>query len=125
MRLSIESTRWIARWVLGILLLAQGIYVAQACVDDFARPTMAFGAKPCAMNHDEQAPLPNACLSQCLQADQTAGGALADVPAPANPPALILPTAFVATPFIAGALSSRCISDSGPPLLIKHCSLRL
>ena len=66
-----STIRWLAKWALGAMLLAQVAVAAQACVMPAFRPASAFpgsGANPAC--EDEPQPVDVLCLAQCLQADQ-------------------------------------------------------
>ena len=124
MHFSIHRIRWVARLVLAALLLAQGIHFAQACVVDADRPAMAFGADHC--KAQQQTPIsPNACLSQCLQADQSSSAYHADVPAAPNVAALVLPIECIQQPVPGVFTSTRIILDRSPSPAFRFCSLQL
>ena len=126
MRFSIQLVRSIARLVLAALLLGQGVHFAQACLLNADRPAMAFTAGDQCKMHERQAPVsPNACLSQCLQGDQSSGAYQTDVPAAPNVVALVLPIEFVQQAVLRVFTSTQAIFDSSPPLAYKFCSLQL
>jgi hypothetical protein len=124
MRFSIHLIRWIARLVLAALLLAQGIHFAQACVADADRPAMAFGSDHC-KQQSQQTPSPNACLSQCLQADQSFSAHQAELPAAPNVVAFVLPIECVQLLVLGVSSSTRTTFDTSRPLAFKFCSLQL
>ena len=124
MHCSIHLIRRVARLVLTALLLAQGIHFAQACVADVDRPAMAFSSDHC-QQQGQQTPSPNACLSQCLQADQSFSAHQAELPAAPNVVALVLPVECIQQSVVGVSTSTQIIFDSSPPLAFKFCSLQL
>ena len=70
MKLSQRNTKWLARLMLGLVLFAQGVVAANACVAPVASPAQAYvvgqddEAMPC---HEEENSNANACLSHCTQ----------------------------------------------------------
>ncbi len=126
MKLAQAKIRWLARLMLGLVLFAQGIVAANACMTPGAGPAQAFAVVevdetgPC---HDEEVSNSNACLAHCTQADQV--GSDQHLLQLALPASVI---GWVSTqPQIkdAGqiALSSLVVLDTGPPLPIRFCSL--
>ncbi len=73
MKLAQRKSKWLSRLMLGLVLFAQGIVVATACVAPGASPVHAYaieqnaGAMPC---HDEKLSNANACLGHCTQPDR-------------------------------------------------------
>jgi hypothetical protein len=87
---------------------------------------MAFDAGDQCKMHERQAPVsPNACLSQCLQGDQSSAAYQADVPAAPNVVALVLPIESVQQAVPRIFTSTRGIFHLSPPLAYKFCSLQL
>ena len=125
MRSSIHRVRWVARLALAALLVAQGIHFAQACVVNADRPAMAFGADHCKTQNQQTPISPNACLSQCLQADQSSSIYHADVPGAPNLAALVLPIECIQQPVGRVFTSTRIILDRGPSPAFRFCSLQL
>jgi hypothetical protein len=125
MRLGTRSVRAIAKLMLGALLLVQAVHLAQACVVAVDRPAMAFAASDHCKTHSTQHEVPpNACLSQCLQGDQSSPAYEIALPPPANVVLLTLPAATDAS-----SPSKLCapepIGNRDPPPVIRFCSLLL
>jgi hypothetical protein len=121
-----RSIKTCARLMLAVLLLVQGIHFAKACILPSDAPAMAFTTgEPCKMPMgDEQDPItPNACLSQCLQGDQSSGACEFAVP-PASNIALTLPASIDAGCAPRFTVSESIGNRSTPPL-IRFCSLQL
>ncbi len=119
------SIRVIARLMMGALLLVQGIHFVQACVVAIDQPTMAFAASgECQMQGSHGPVSPNACLSQCLQGDQSSPAYQIALLAAANVAVLSLPlpinTSSPLKPCLAESIGNR-----DPPPLIRFCSLLL
>ena len=125
MLLRTRLVKSIARLMLAALLLVQGIYVAQACVFNADRPTLAFAqADHCKMQDKHGSVSPNACLSQCLQADQSSAAHPADIPPAPGSVLLVLP--LLSDGAMAKGFSKiDPINDTGPPPLRRFCSLLL
>jgi len=124
MRFPTHLLRWVARLVIAALLLAQGIHFAQACVADANAPVMAFGSDHC-KKQGQQSSSPNACLSQCLQGDQSSSAYQAELPAAPNVVALVLPIDCLQPSVLRVSSSTQSLFDSSPPLAFKFCSLQL
>ena len=125
MRITAQWARHVARVVLSTLLLAQAIGIAQACLPDANKPAMAFAGSPCKMNGDHQPMSPNACLSQCLQADQSPTAHHPGIPSLSEPTVLIAPRALFDRSSAHLFVRSECFTDSAPPPPIRFCSLLL
>ncbi len=73
MKLAQRKIKWLSRLMLGLVLFAQGIVAANACIAPTASPAQAYvieqnaGAMPC---HDEKLSTANACLGHCTQSDR-------------------------------------------------------
>ena len=113
------------RWVLAVLMLAQLINVAQACLLEVARPAMAFAGAPCEMGDPQRTMLPNACLAQCLQADQSTTADHTALPLVPNVAALIAPEPCVSARLRGLVSSLVCHGGTGPPPSIRFCSMLL
>ena len=111
--------------MLALVLFAQGIVAASACLTPDAGPVQAYTAAqdgeaaPC---HEDEIVNANACLMHCTQADQVNAdqhSALLATPASvigwasAQPPA---------TGIRQIAAADRITPDTGPPLPIRFCS---
>jgi hypothetical protein len=118
----------LARLMLGVLLLVQAIHLAQACLVPFDRPAMAFAqGEPCKMPmgavHDNPI-TPNACLSQCLQGDQSSGGYELALPSLSDAVIFIVPLSRDAQ-FGRGFPTTESNAKHDPPPLVRFCSLLL
>ena len=115
----------IARLMLATLLLVQGIHIVQACVFNADRPTLAFAqADHCKMQDKHGSVSPNACLSQCLQADQSSAAHPADIPP--GPSTVLLVLAIPSDDaMVKGFSKIDPTNDTGPPPLARFCSLLL
>jgi len=126
MKLAQRKIKWLARLMLVLVLFAQGIVAANACVAPTASAQQAFSmaqqddeAMPC---HEEENPNANACLSHCTQSDQISvdqhsvpfAAPLSVIAWVGNqPPAQhIRPTIF----------PEHLVLDTGPPIPIRFCS---
>ncbi len=73
MKLAQRKSKWLSRLMLGLVLFAQGIVAANACVAPGTSPVHAYaieqnaGATPC---HDEKFSNANVCLGHCTQSDR-------------------------------------------------------
>src|ERR1017187_6216943 len=74
MKLAQRKIKWLTRLMLVLMLCAQGIVAANACIAPAAGPEQAYNmaqhddeSMPC---HDDATPNTNACLSHCTQSDQ-------------------------------------------------------
>lgn len=111
----------IARWVLGIVLLAQVTLAAQACLMPAFRPASALAGASDMEGCDRQmAAAPTLCLAQCLQSDQISDPT-------GDPPAATPPFVRIARiPLsLAGPVRGETALDTGPPVYLKSHRLRL
>jgi len=126
MKLAQRKIKWLARLMLGLVLFAQGIVAANACVAPSASPAQAYSmvqqddeAMPC---HEEEIPNANICLSHCTQSDQiSVDQHSVPLAAPVSVIAWVIrqPQAQrVRTSFSPEYLAL----DTGPPLSIRFCS---
>jgi hypothetical protein len=112
--------------MLGLVLFAQGIIAANACVASEANPVQAYSmsqqddeAMPC---HEEESPNANACLVHCTQADQiSVDQAHLPIAAPVSVIAWVssLPHA---QPIRQRISIEHLVLDTGPPIPIRFCS---
>lgn len=125
MRMARDKIRWLARLMLALVLFAQGIVAASACVNPEAGPAQAYavaqdeGAAPC---HEEEVSNANACLSHCTQSDQISADQHG---APVAPPTGVIGWASArppATDIRQLAAAEQIAPDTGPPLSIRYCS---
>lgn len=127
MRLTQHKIKWLARLMLGLVLFAQGVVAANACVAPAAGPVQAYftaqqdsEAIPC---HEEEVSNANACLSHCTQSDQISGDQHG---APLAAPVSVVAWASTQPQeqHIRSAISSEhLVLDTGPPIPIRFCSL--
>ena len=125
MKLSQRSINWLSRLMLVMVLLAQGILAASACISSTASPEQAFSiphpddVMPCheAKNHNA-----NACLVHCTQADQVNGDQQQIfVSAPVS--VIAWASSQPQTTPIQPAISSQpLVLDTGPPIPIRYCT---
>lgn len=126
MKLAQRKILWLARLMLGLVLFAQGIVAASACLVPAASPVHAFAvtqhddeAAPC---HDEEIPNANACLSHCTQSDQISADQHS---VPIAAPASVIAWASIQpqTQSIRLFSHERPAPGSEPPIPIRFCSL--
>jgi hypothetical protein len=128
MKLPLHTTRWIARFMLGLLLFAQGVVAANACNAADGNVTQAFAVsqadEPAMHCHEEDVPNANACFVHCTQGDQVSVDQVA--------PVFVAPgvvTLVVDVPAPASAAStyftSRVALNTGPPVSIRFCSFQI
>ena len=126
MKLAQRKIKWLSRLMLVLVLFAQGVVAANACVAPTASPTQAFGmvqqddeAMPC---HETEVPNANACLSHCTQFDQISVDQLhMPVIAPAN--VIAWASTQPPTQHVRPAISpEHLVLDTGPPIPIRFCS---
>lgn len=125
MKLAQRKIKWLARLMLVLVLFAQGIVAANACVA--SSPAQAYSmeqhdddAMPC---HEEETPNANACLSHCTQSDQVS---VDQHDAPIHAPVSVIAWANTQpqaqhTPSV--TYSEPLALDTGPPIPIRFCSL--
>lgn len=128
MKLPQHTTRWIARFMLGLLLFAQGVVAANACNAADGNVTQAFAvsqADETAMHcHEDEVPNANACFVHCTQGDQ--------VNVDQHVPVFVAPsvvTLVVDVPASVSAISTSSIArvalNTGPPVSIRFCSFQI
>lgn len=130
MRLSRHTLNWLARLMLGLLLFAQGVVAANACVTQTSAThayTMIGQADELAVTgscHESQALAnANACLAQNTQADQASADYV--VPQFALPTLTVLRVPNTTESAIAhscAVLAQLAPPDTGPPLPVRYCS---
>lgn len=125
MKLAQGKNRWLARLLLALVLFAQGIVAASACLTPDAGPVQAYAAAqddeaaPC---HEEAITNSNACLAHCTQADQVSADQHSSLLAA---PAGVIGWASARPPAMGSrqiAAADRIVPDTGPPLPIRFCS---
>ena len=132
MKLSLHTTRWLARLMLGVGLFAQGVVMAHACdnlrgsaIQAFASGEKApdMGSMHC---HDQSHPKANAnaCLAHCTQGDQVNVDQVIPVFVAPSVVTLVLdvPVRFSVVP---SYFTSRIALDTGPPVSIRFCSFQI
>ena len=127
MKLAQRKFRWLARLMLGLVLFAQGVVAANACVAPNASQVQAYtiahdagSAIPC---HEEKIPNANACLAHCDQADQISvdqHNATFSAPVSVVIRLAPLPQMQHEHPAIA---TEHVAPNTGPPIPIRFCSL--
>ena len=126
MKLAQRKIKWLARLMLLLVLFAQGMVAANACVTPNAGPVQAFKvvhqsdeAMPCHMGKVHNA---NACLVHCTQSDQISADQH-DMPVaiPVNVIVRVIsqPLIEYSHPII---FSEHRVLDTGPPIPIRFCS---
>ena len=126
MRLAQRKIKWLARLMLGLMLFAQGIVAANACIAPSASPVHAYSigqnvdeTTPC---HDEETPNANACLMHCDQADQISlDQHNATVAAPVSVVTWLAPFPQMQHEYPT-VTSQQVVLDTGPPIPIRFCS---
>jgi hypothetical protein len=125
MKLAQRKIKWLARLMLGLVLFAQGIVAANACVTTNVSPARVYVA----MNEDEATPChqekdinANACLSHCTQLDQIS---LDQHNTPLAAPSSVIAWVFIqpqAQRICPAATPERQVLNTGPPIPIRFCS---
>jgi hypothetical protein len=120
-----RSIKQLCRLILAALFLMQGIHLAQACLVTASGPAMAFSqGDHCAMQGKHGSVSPNACLSQCLQGDQSVSAQPMAVPPAATTIMAVLSMASDAAIVDRFSLL-ECFDSRSPPPLIRFCTFRL
>ena len=125
MKLAQRKIKWLSRLMLGLVLFAQGIVAANACVAPTASPVQAYaieqnaGAMPC---HDEKLSNANACLGHCTQPDQIS---MDQHNVPLAAPVSVISWATTqpqAQSTRLGISPAYLVPNTGPPISIRFCS---
>jgi hypothetical protein len=111
-----KPTAWI---VAALLMFAQGLDVAQACLAP-ERPQMAFEQQDCHKPSN-----PNHCLKQCTADNLGTSPAQIAVPAVVVLLSPLIVPAAAPTPVGLRADVLATLAGSDPPLPIRHCSFLL
>lgn len=125
MKLAQRKIKWLARLMLGLMLFAQGIVAANACITPEASPVQAYAverndeATPC---HEEEVSNANACLNHCTQTDQIS---VDQHSVPLAVPVSVM--AWVSSlpqqqPARTKLAAEQMALNTGPPLSIRFCS---
>ena len=125
MKLAQRKIKWLSRLMLGLVLFAQGIVAANACVAPTASPVQAYateqnaGAMPC---HGEEIPNANACLGHCTQPDRISVDQH-NVPLAAPVSVIGWVSARPQAQSMRPASSPEyLVLNTGPPISIRFCS---
>jgi hypothetical protein len=126
MKLAQRKIKWLARLMLGLVLFAQGIVAANACVAPTASPAQAYSmaqtddeAMPC---HEEEIPNSNACLSHCTQSDQISVDQH-HIPVAAPVSVIAWASSQPQAQHISFSFSPEHLAlDTGPPIPIRFCT---
>ena|SRR5215468_62559 len=124
MRLSATRLRFVAKMLLLGLLSVQGVHAAQACFADAHRPAMAFKHGHCGTPSQGHVS-PNACLTQCLQSDQSNSSYQVEVPSAPLAGAVVLPAITTVCSPAPLRYSVLGAVETGPPHSIRFCSFLL
>jgi hypothetical protein len=124
MKLAQRKIKWLARLMLVLMLFAQGIVAANACIETAASPVQAYSM---AQQEDEAMPChddlnANACLASCTQSDQVnVDQHTVPLAAPVSAIAWVSnqPPAQHLRPVI---FPEHLVLDTGPPIPIRFCS---
>ena len=131
MRFSNAKFRNLARATLALVLFAQCVVAAQACVSRTTSPVQAYAPvmnetamqdgehTPC---HEEPSANKNACLVHCTQADQISADQAALVFMPASEAVLVLDIPGVQITFLSRPRIAQVAFNSGPPIPIRFCT---
>ncbi len=125
MKLAQRKSKWLSRLMLGLVLFAQGIVAANACVAPGASPAQAYvieqnaGATPC---HDEELSTANACLGHCTQPDR--------ISVDQHNVSIAAPVSVISWATIQPQAQSMRLAispeylalNTGPPIPIRFCS---
>ena len=125
MRIYEPCLRLVARLMILALLLVQGVHSAQACLAVTNRPAMAFNGGHCKTGGHDDKINPNACLTQCLQSDQSNSSHQVHIPSAPLTSVLILPAVETACPPATPRRSVLGAVATGPPPSIRFCSFLL
>jgi hypothetical protein len=106
------------------MLLMQGVQFAQACLADIHHPVMAFKGGHCGTPGQGHAN-PNACLTQCLQSDQSNSNHQLEIPSAPLVGVLVLPAITTVCPPAPSGHSVVGAVETGPPPSIRFCSFLL
>ncbi len=131
MHFTTAHIRNLARATLALLLFAQGMVAAQACVMPVADPVQAFAPamEGMAMQGEEHMPCheqpgenKNACLVHCTQADQISAEQATPVFLPSSSTVLVLDVPAAPISNTPRFNSDRLAFNSGPPISIRFCT---
>ncbi len=125
MKLAQRKIKWLSRLMLGLVLFAQGIVAATACIVPDTSAVQAYvieqnaGAIPC---HDEKLSNANACLGHCTQPDRISVDQH-NVPLAAPVSVISWATIQLQAQSMHLAISSEYLAlNTGPPIPIRFCS---
>ncbi len=125
MKLAQRKIKWLSRLMLGLVLFAQGIVAATACVAPSASPVQAYAieqnaaAMPC---HDEKLSNANACLGHCTQSERiSVDQHNVQLAAPVSVISWAT-TQLQAQPLRLAISPEYLALNTGPPISIRFCS---
>lgn len=124
MNLSQRKTQYLSRLTLAVVLFAQGILAAHACVGPVAGAAQSFAVlqaaetMPC---HEAAKVNPNECLMHCTQSDQVNLDQHAMAALPVNEVVLHVVMPAMQHKVLATELTPLVL-NTGPPLSIRFCS---
>ena len=125
MKLAQLKIKWLSRLMLGLVLFAQGIVAANACIVPSASPSQAYaieqnaGVMPC---HEEEITNDNACLGHCTQTDRISVDQY-NVPLAAPVSVVSWVTTRPQVQSMRPASSPEYLAlNTGPPISIRFCS---
>lgn len=125
MKLAQRKIKWLARLMLGLVLFAQGIVAANACITPDASPVQAYAvehdgaAMPC---HEEEISNANTCLNHCTQPDQIS---VDQHSLPLAAPVSVMAWVSILPqqqPIRSSLVTEQVALNTGPPLSIRFCS---
>jgi len=123
--------RKLARATLALLLFAQGVVAAQACVMSVTDPVQAFAPAMDKMVmqgeehmscHEQAGENKNACLVHCTQADQINSDQATPAFMPSSMAVLVVDVPAAQTSTIPRCNVARIAFNSGPPIPIRFCT---
>ena len=125
MKLAQLKIKWLSRLMLGLVLFAQGIVAANACIVPSASPSQAYaieqnaGVMPC---HEEEITNDNACLGHCTQTDRISVDQY-NVPLAAPVSVISWATTQPQAQSTRLGISPEYLAlNTGPPIPIRFCS---
>lgn len=131
MHFSSPQLRNLARATLALVLFAQGMVAAEACVAREAGPVRAFAPvmEDMAMQgeehmscHEQPGENKNACLVHCTQSDQINADQATPVFILSTEVVLVLDAPAVSVSVTPGFRAAQVAINSGPPIPIRFCS---
>ncbi len=125
MKLAQRKIKWLSRLMLGLVLFAQGIVVATACVVSGTSAVQAYAieqnaaAMPC---HNEKLANANSCLGHCTQSDRiSVDQHNVQLAAPVSVSSWVSARSQAQSKRPASSLEYLAL-NTGPPISIRFCS---